>query len=191
MATMTDDAQETKARKPAKTGWGFGERIGDAALTMIIAVLGLRLAFAFALRADDAARDGVDSQEAAHMSAAVVVAIVMLGFWAVFVAPMFASVLLRPLRAARARAQVTGVGVAAVLTAAIPLVYVGLAHSAFGQVPDSVRTAAWGLTALAALTPILVFFAGKALARARLARVVVLLLALASVIHLVFWLAAS
>lgn len=190
MATMTDDAVETKVRRPATRGWGLGERMGDAGLTLIIAVLSLRLMLAVAMRGDGALRVGVEAREAAQMSAAVLVAIVMLGAWAVVIAPAFAALLLQPARSASASRQFSAVMLTAALTVAIPLVYVALAHTAFSAVPDSLRTAAWGLTGVAIAMPGAVFVAGKALARAWLARVIVLLIALASVFHLVFWIAA-
>lgn len=165
---------------------GIGNRLADAALTLIIGVLALRLALALAVRTEGV---GTDRQTLTHTSAAVVVAVILLGVWAVFLAPTIAGLLLHPLRSAPAATQFPRLMFVTALTVVLPLVYAGLVYTLFDGAPESLHRAALALVSIALATPAAVFLAGTYVARVWLAKIIVLLIALASVIHLAFWIA--
>lgn len=175
---MTNPPPAARERGP-----GLGERLADAALATLLSVLSVRLAFAIAARNEEWAGTGVAYSAGAGVSAAVI-----LGLWLLIVAPMLGGLAYRPLRRRSGARRAVGLALVSLLNAALPALYVILTHTVLNGAPEPLRDGAWALLALALVTPAIGVFAGAVLSRKRVTRLIVLLAALASVIHLAFWL---
>lgn len=161
------------------------ERLGDAALALLLAVISARLAFAVELR--EARGEQLTVELAFNIGIALGLAVMLMAAWALVVAPVLSLVSMRALRrrwVASRRVAVGRLALLAMVSAAIPLVYVGALHVFAPHAPQEFRDLAWVFAALAAVNPIIVFAASVTVARDRVIRIVIMVLALASLIHL-------
>jgi len=163
------------------------ERLGHGALAFVLAALSARLAFAVELREARGWEGEPSVERALGLGIGLGIGVFLIGFWAIVVAPMLSLLSMRSLRerfAASRRLPVGRLAVLALLSAAIPLAYVGAIELLATTAPQGLRDLAWVIVLLAALNPIIVFAAAVSVLRDRVVRIVVLLLALASLIHL-------
>ena len=163
------------------------ERLGDGALAMLLAGLSARLAFAVELREARGWSGDPTVERALGLGIGFGLAVFLIGFWVLIVAPMLSLLSMRALRKrwdASRRLPVGRLAFLALASAAIPLAYVGAIELLATSAPQGLRDLAWVIVLLAALNPIIVFAATVTVLRDRVVRIVILLLALASLIHL-------
>jgi hypothetical protein len=165
------------------------ERLSGGALAFLLALVTLRLGVAVVARDATHGEWLPGAHDEAALGSAVVVGVTAMGVWALFIAPAHAITFMprlqRRWREARGGALARLLGVA-LASAAVPLLYAGLLELYGSALHADVHRAAWFVAGMAFLNPLIVFAVGHPRGGGRLVRVVVLLLALASLVHLAY-----
>lgn len=167
----------------------FLERLSGGALAFLLALVTLRLGAAIVARDATHGEWLPGARDEAALGSAVATGIVLLSVWAVLVAPLIAIISMprvqRRWKEARVGAALRLLLVA-ISSAALPAIYAGYLELYGDVLHADVHLAAWFVAAMAFLNPLIVFAVGHPRGGGRLVRIVVLLLALASLVHLAY-----
>jgi hypothetical protein len=165
------------------------ERLSGGALAFLLALVTLRLGAAIVARDATHGEWLPGVRDEAALGSAVATGIVVLSVWAVLVAPLVAIAtmprLQRRWKEGRAGAS-WRLLLVCLVSAALPALYAGLLELYGDALHADVHLAAWFVAGMAFLNPLIVFAVGHPRGGGKLVRIVVLLLALASLVHLAY-----
>jgi hypothetical protein len=165
------------------------ERLSGGALALLLAIVTLRLGGAIVARDATHGEWLPGVRDEAALGTAVYAGIVVLSVWAVVIAPLLA-ILAMPRLQRRWRVRRAGAAwrllLVAVASAAVPVLYAAVLELYGDALHSDVHLAAWFVAAMAFANPLIVFAVGHPRGGGRLVRIVVLLLALASLVHLAY-----
>jgi hypothetical protein len=165
------------------------ERLSGGALALLLALVTLRLGAAIVARDATHGEWLPGARDEAALGSAVAAGLVVLSVWAVLVAPVLAMVTMprvqRRWEHSRTRAA-WRLLLVALASATLPTLYAGYLELYGDALHADVHLAAWFVAGMAFINPLIVFAVGHPRGGGRLVRIVVLLLALASLVHLAY-----
>jgi hypothetical protein len=165
------------------------ERLSGGALAFLLALVTLRLGVAVVARDATHGEWLPGVQDEAALGSAVATGIATLGLWALVVAPLLAIITMPRLQRRWNQGKPGALGrllLVAVASAALPALYAGFLEFYGDALHADVHLAAWFVAGMAFLNPLIVFAVGHPRGGGKLVRVVVLVLALASLVHLAY-----